>query len=64
MRHGLQSIMGLQRKTQPNDASIPDIFCRCFNNNNTVSYVRASTDPEDWVISLSEGKVFNHVNTF
>ena len=41
----------------PKIASLPDELNSlyvCFDNNNTIPYVRAPIDPEDWAISLSE----------
>ena len=52
----------------PKNTSLPDelnAFYACFDNNNIVQGVRVATDPEDWVISLTEAdvsKVFNQVN--
>jgi hypothetical protein len=68
---GLQSITGYKGKPSldlPKNASLPDelnAFYACFDNNNIVQGVRVVTDPEDWVISLTEAdvsKVFNQVN--
>ena len=53
----------------PNDASLLDqlnAFYASFENSNVVPGGMAITDPEDWVISLSEAAVrniFNRVNT-
>ena len=72
MWKGVQSIMDYKRRPSrdlPNDASLPDelnAFYARFDNNNTILCVKASTDPEDWVVSLSEAnvsKVFTQVNT-
>lgn len=72
MWQGLQSITnykGRPNSDLPNDASLPDELNACyarFDNNNIDPDVRAVTDPEDWVISLSEAdvrRVFNQVNT-
>jgi hypothetical protein len=52
-----------------NDTCLPDNtmhFNALFDNNNIVPGVRAATDPDHRVISLSEAnmsKVFNRVNT-
>ncbi|CDQ57456.1 unnamed protein product [Oncorhynchus mykiss] len=57
---GLQSVTdykGKPNRDLPNDASIPDelnAFYACFDNNNIEPGLRAVTDLEDWVISLSE----------
>jgi hypothetical protein len=73
MWKGLQSSMDYKGRPShylPNDASQPDelnaFYARFDNTNNTVLCVRAPTNPEDWVISLSKAdvsKVFNQVNT-
>ena len=53
----------------PNDASLPDelnAFSARFDNNNILPGVRATSDPEDWVISLSKAKVnkiLNQINS-
>lgn len=71
LRQGLQSIADYKGRFNhdlPNDASLPDelnAFYVHFDNNIKPA-VRAVTDPEDWVISLSEAdvrRVFNQVNT-
>nr|XP_046210055.1 uncharacterized protein LOC124038336 isoform X3 [Oncorhynchus gorbuscha] len=60
MWQGLQSIPDYKESPScdlPNDASLPDelnVFYVRFDNNNVVPGVRAATDPEDWVISLSK----------
>ena len=65
---GLQSITdykGRPNRDLPHNASLPDEPNTRFDNNNIVPGVRAVTDPEDWVISLSEAdlrKVFKQVN--
>jgi hypothetical protein len=59
----IQSITGYKGRPNRNlinDASLQDeinAFYACFDNNNIEPGVRAVTDPEDWVIALSEANV-------